>query len=449
MTVSAVTPSSGTVGTAVPVTIDGGGFASGATVSAGAGITVSSVAFVSATRLTATFTIDGAASPGARDVTVTNLGASGATLTSGFVVKAPVTVALSLVYNGKLRDRVGGGDAARAGDGAADGTLTLSAAGGRTVTALRLQNGIGGTWDTTAPNSYWLLGVAPSLDGALLNNATTMAVNASVPDGGSLVLFASDYNGGAGFALGRTLTVTATFSDGTTSQAVTTVSVGVTAVTPNKGTAGTAVPVTIDGSGFASGATVDVGTGITVSNVAFVSATRLTATFTIASGTTGGARSVTVTNPGGSGGALTNGFTVTLPPAVTLTLTYNGKLRDRVGGGDTARVADGQADGTMTMTLSAAGGRTVTALRLQNGYGVWDTTAPNSSWLLGVASSLDGPLLNDATTMAVNVAVPDGGSLVLFASDYGGGQAFVSGRTLTLTANFSDGTSASCSVVVP
>src|SRR5436309_12366076 len=90
-------------------------------------------------------------------------------------------------------------------------TLTLSAAGGRTVTALQLSNGIGGTWDTTAPNAAWVLGVAPSLDGALLNNATTMAVNAAVADGGSLMLFASDYNGGVGFAPGRKLTVSATF----------------------------------------------------------------------------------------------------------------------------------------------------------------------------------------------------------------------------------------------
>jgi hypothetical protein len=94
-------------------------------------------------------------------------------------------------------------------------TLTVNATGGRTVTALRLQNGIGGVWDTTAPNAFWLLGVAASLDGALLNSTTTMAVNVAVPDGGSLVLFGSDYNAGQGFGSGRILTVTATFSDGT------------------------------------------------------------------------------------------------------------------------------------------------------------------------------------------------------------------------------------------
>src|SRR5438552_4927588 len=111
-----------------------------------------------------------------------------------------------------------------------------------------------------APNAAWVLGVAPSLDGALLNNGTRMAGNATVADGGSLTLFASDYNGGMGFAPGRTLTVTAMFSDGSSAQAVTTVTntaVTVSAVTPNQGTMGTTVAVTIDGGGFVSGARVD------------------------------------------------------------------------------------------------------------------------------------------------------------------------------------------------
>src|SRR2546423_15177452 len=93
----------------------------------------------------------------------------------------------------------------------------------------------------------------------------------------------------------------------------------------------------------------------------------------------------------------------------------------------------GASDGTLTMTLSADGGRTVTALQLSNGLGgVWDTTSPNAAWLLGVALSLDAALLNNPTTMAVNQLVPDGGSLRLFASDYGGGQGFRTGTTLTV-----------------
>ena len=446
-TVTAITPTQGTSGSTVAVTIDGSGFVSGSTVSAGAGITASNVTFVSASRLTASFTIDAAATGGTRDVTVINPSGAGATLAKAFTVNTPQTVTMSLSYNGKLRDRVGGGDTARTADGAADATLTLTinASGGRTVTALTLTNGIGGAWDTISPNNSWLLGVATALDGALLNNTTTMGVNTTVADGGSLVLFASDYNGGAGFPAGRTLTVTATFADGTTAQAVTTATapVTVTAITPNQGVSGSTVSVTIDGSAFVSGATVSAGAGITVSNVTFVSSTRLTASFAIAAGATAGPRDVTVTNPSGSGGALPSGFRVTTPQTTTMSLVYNGKLRDRVGGGDALLGADGAADGTMTLTINGTGGRTVTALTLNNGVGgAWDTTAGTPAWVIGVAGSLDGAFLNNPTTMALNTTVADGGSVTLFASDYGGGAGFAAGRTLTVTATFADGTTA-------
>src|SRR6267142_4155797 len=97
-----------------------------------------------------------------------------------------------------------------------------------------------------------------------------MAVNFAVADGGSFVVFASDYLAGE-FLPGRTLTLVATFADGSTATAVTTVSAA---------------------------------------------------------------------------------------PA-TLTLAFNGKLRDRVGQGSTALAGDGALDGTLTATLSASGGRTV------------------------------------------------------------------------------------------
>lgn len=134
------------------------------------------------------------------------------------VAVIPVPATLELVYNGKLRDRVGQGNAALGADGAPDGTLTatLSAPGGRTVTGLRLDSSAPGTWDTSSGTGFWVLAVAPTLDGAVLNASTTMAVNFPVADGGSFVVFGSDYQGGE-FLPGRTLTLTATFADGSTS----------------------------------------------------------------------------------------------------------------------------------------------------------------------------------------------------------------------------------------
>jgi glucose/arabinose dehydrogenase len=138
----------------------------------------------------------------------------------------------------------------------------------------------------------------------------------------------------------------------------------------------------------------------------------------------------------------------TTPTPATLTLAFNGKLRDRVGQGSLALGADGALDGTLTATLSAQGGRTVTGLRLDSdGPGFWDTTNDSQFWALGVATTLDGPLLNAPGSMAVNFPVADGGTFVLFASDHPNDE-FRPGRTLTVTATFSDGSTTSATTTV-
>jgi hypothetical protein len=318
MTISSVAPNQGAVGATVPITITGSGFVAGATLSAGAGITVSNVTVGSATQLTATLAIASGAVPGARNVIVTNSGGGSATLTAGFTVVTAMTVS---------------------------------------------------------------------------------------------------------------------------------------SVTPTQGAQGATVPVTITGSGFAAGATLSVGAGITVSNVSVGSATQLTATLAIASGATLGARDVTITNSGGGNVTLTGGFTVVSATSAALTLAYNGKLRDRVGQGETALGPDGTPDATLTATLSASGGRTVTGLRLDSNWasapGIWLTSSPGTThWVLAVAPTLDGAVLNAPGTLAVNFPVTDGGSFVVFAADYQGSE-FLPGRTLTLTATFADGSTATASTTVP
>ena len=92
-----------------------------------------------------------------------------------------------------------------------------------------------------------------------------------------------------------------------------------TSMSPNQGTPGTTVAVTVTGIGF--GATVAVsGTGVTASNVMEISATSLPVTFTIAAKATSGPRNVTVTTAGGTSNAVP--FTVSaLPPPEAPTLT--------------------------------------------------------------------------------------------------------------------------------
>jgi hypothetical protein len=131
-------------------------------------------------------------------------------------------------------------------------------------------------------------------------------------------------------------TVTATFTisgtAGLTARNVTVVSAGgtsnavtftvaaptVTGVSPNTGLRGTAVPVTITGTGLGSATGVTVsGTGVTVSNFTRVNATTVTATFTVAitAGTT--ARTVTVQTPSGNA-ARAAAFTVVAPTLTSI-----------------------------------------------------------------------------------------------------------------------------------
>src|SRR2546428_1408411 len=117
-------------------------------------------------------------------VTLTTLGSGGRAQTKALRDRS--SAVSSSDHNGKLRDKVGGGDTFLGGDGAADATmtLTLSAAGGRTVTALQLSNGVGGAWDTTAPNAAVVVGAAPPPRGRLPHHRALVAGDAAAAAGG-------------------------------------------------------------------------------------------------------------------------------------------------------------------------------------------------------------------------------------------------------------------------
>ncbi|HJT21497.1 MAG TPA: calcium-binding protein, partial [Nitrospira sp.] len=118
------------------------------------------------------------------------------------------------------QDRVGQGNGALTPDGQLDSTFTLSLAPGsgpRTITALTLTNDAGGVWDTSPGTGYWTLGVANDPTSPLLQQSSD-SIQAVVGDGGSVTLFASDYQSQE-FLAGRNFTVTATFADGTTASA--------------------------------------------------------------------------------------------------------------------------------------------------------------------------------------------------------------------------------------
>lgn len=149
-------------------------------------------------------------------------------------------------------------------------------------------------------------------------------------------------------------------------------------------------------------------------------------------------------------GTATGGFDLTVANSTGagITLAWNGKIRDRVSPSE-GLGTDGALDGTLTATLTG-GTRTVTQLVLVatgGGTGQWDTIPSNSQWLLGAAAGLDTALLN-ATNGTVSVDVTDGGSFAVFGTDWFDSK-FVSGTSLTLTATFSDATTAVAGVTIP
>jgi hypothetical protein len=100
-----------------------------------------------------------------------------------------------------------------------------------------------------------------------------------------------------------------------------------TSITPSNGTpsstATVPVPVVLIGTGFESGASVAVsGSGITVSDISFVSTTEIDSTFTLAIGVAAGPRDVTVTTSGGTSNGIiftVNSYiTITAPSAISL-----------------------------------------------------------------------------------------------------------------------------------
>ncbi len=220
----------------------------------------------------------------------------------------------------------------------------------------------------------------------------------------------------------------------------------IVSLSPDRGMVGTSLTVTVNGINFEPGVSVSFGAGVTVTSTTVVSSRELAVAIEIPTLADAGPRDVTVTNPGGQTGTRAGGFTVTLPPA-TISLSFLGKLRDKVGQGSTAFSADGALDGTFQVTVEAgSGARTVTKLELRRSAGgVWDTDGATANWALGAAASLDGALLNGSNG-AVNFAVADGSVFVLFAAD---SNSFTAGSSFSLIVTLADGSVVTVPTTIP
>ncbi len=360
-TITSMTPNTGAVGAAVPVTITGTNLAYDVVINAGPNITVNNITVVSATQLTATFNISVTAPTGQANVTVTtpggtitpipftignaptltsinpnsgvqgtnvlvtltgtnfaagasvNVSGSGVTVSNVTVVNATqITATLGIASNATVGSR---SVTVTSTGGTSNGvTFTVNAAA-PTLTSINPNSGVQGT------------NVPVTLTG------TNFAAGASVNVSGSgvtvsnvTVVSATQITATLGIASNATVgsdNVTVTSTGGTSNGVTFTVNAAaptLTSINPNSGVQGTNVPVTLTGTNFAAGASVNVsGSGVTVSNVTVVNATQITATLGIASNATVGSRSVTVTSTGGT----SNGVTFTVNAAAPTLTSIN------------------------------------------------------------------------------------------------------------------------------
>gem|GEM_PF-3184892 len=271
----ALSPSLGVRGQTLEVQLTGTNFLTGATnVSFGSGITVNSLTVTNAAQLTANITIDPAAILGLCDVVVTNAspGGGSATLAGVFTVGNPAALLSSITPTSGRRGEtlaitlqggnfIAGSTTVSFGEGITVGALNVTSPTQATANIRIGVDALAGTRDVTVTNPG-PGGGAATLSGAftVLNPAPTLA-----------------------------------------------------GVMPSSGTRGSILNVRVTGSGFLSGVTsVDFGADVSVSNLNVRSATELSISVTISTTALVGGRTVTVTNTGPGGGAVTlaNGFSV-------------------------------------------------------------------------------------------------------------------------------------------
>ncbi len=287
--VTAIVPTKGLNNASLSVTnLAGTGFLSGAavklTATGKATITATDVVVVSATKITCTLPLSGAA-VGVYTVVVTNVDAQSGSKASAFTVTAPPAPKVSAITPNKGINNASLRVTNLAGTGFVSGAaVKLTATGKPTITAT----------DVAVVSSTRITCTLP-LSGAAAGTYTVVVTNPDSQSGSKSGAF----------------TVTAPPAP------------KVSAITPTKGINNASLSVTnLAGTGFVSGAAVKLtATGkatITATGVTVVSATKITCTLPL-TGAAVGVYAVVVTNPDAQSGSKAGAFTVTAPPAPKVT----------------------------------------------------------------------------------------------------------------------------------
>jgi len=164
----------------------------------------------------------------------------------------------------------------------------------------------------------------------------------------------------------------------------------VTSITPNTGTASGGTAVTLTGTGFLAGATVNLG-GTAATGVTVVNSTTITATTPAHAA---GAVNVVVTNSDTQSGTLTNGYTYTVAnPAPTVTSitpntgTANGGTAVTLTGTGFLAGATVSLGGTAATGVTVVNSTTITATTPAHAAGAVNVVVTNSDTQSGTLSN--------------------------------------------------------------
>ncbi len=398
--ISSISPSSAAEGgAAFTLTLTGTGFVAGATVNFGANpaITPSSV---TSTQIIATIPAADIATAGTVNVTVTNPAGGGTSNAQTFTVNNPAPTESSL-------------SPTSATAGGAAFTLTVNGTGFVSTSVVKF-NGADKT--TTFVSATKLTAAITAADIATAGTATVTVTNPAPGGGTSATL---------------SFTIGAVSAPALTSIAPTSSTVG-----------GTAFTLTITGTGFAAGATVNFGANpaITPSSV---TSTQIVATIPAADIATASTVNVTVTNPAGGGTSNAQTFTMNNPAptesslsptsatagGAAFTLTVNGTgfvstsvVKFNGAAKTTTFVSATQLTAAVTAAdIATAGTATVTVTNPAPGGG----TSGNLSFTINAVS---GPTLSSIAPAAATVS---GAAFTLTLT----GTGFVTGATVNFGSN--------------
>jgi hypothetical protein len=193
-------------------------------------------------------------------------------------------------------------------------------------------------------------GTGVTVSGVTVVSATSITATFTITATAVLTARNVTVTTGGGTTTAVTFTVTAPPAPTLTSISPASGPRGSSAITP------TVMVVTLTGTNFITGATVAIsGPGVTVSNVTVVSATTITATFSISNSAATNARNVTVTTAGGTSGPVAFTVTAEVGGALTFTNATNGTLTGGLLPTLTFTIPTGRTPVTSVVTVKNTG----------------------------------------------------------------------------------------------